>query len=55
MPAIKKSLKKKYGAIIDPNMQDYTKEPFFLSKAAEAKENLSKIKFPKGFFDHPKK
>ncbi|HVY73300.1 MAG TPA: hypothetical protein VG890_00630 [Puia sp.] len=51
-----KKLKKKYNAdiTIDPNMRDYSKDPFFVKKAAEAEATLKKYGLPKEFTERRK-
>ena len=49
MPAVKKATneKKSYGnAVVSRNIKSYANEPYFVKKAEEAKEALSKVGLP---------
>jgi hypothetical protein len=41
------------GITIDPNMRDYSKDPFFVKKAEKARATIAKYGLPKE--DKPKK
>ena len=50
MPATKKNKKtskKKIYGIIDPNVGNYEKHPFFIKKAKEAKALIKRVGLPK--------
>jgi hypothetical protein len=42
------------GITVDPNMRDYSKDPFFVKKAERAREFIAKHGLPKDL-DKPKK
>ncbi|WP_316794105.1 hypothetical protein [Pedobacter frigoris] len=39
-------IKNKFGTKVDPNMRDYSKDPYFVKKAEEAKVFLEKAGLP---------
>ena len=42
-----KALATKYGGVIDSNVGNYEKHPFFVKKANEARELIKKVGLPK--------
>jgi hypothetical protein len=42
-----KQKQNKSGVIADPNMRDYSNEPFFIEKAEKAAETIKKFGLPK--------
>lgn len=50
---LEKELSEKYKVKVTIKKfdRDYSKDPFFVKKLEEAKDFVSKVKWPEGFFD----